>query len=236
MRPPKTFKSEPVKKQSKSDITKEAREHLTAGQIDKAISVWTRFVEYAPEGSAYNIIGDLHLKNGDKKAAKDYFHKTANYFKREGFPEKAIAVYKKILTFNQDVYTLVILAEIYENKGLTAPSVACYLNAIELLILIPTTDKDYLLKTCEKVLLLEPFNITMRDKITKIFIEKNLMEYAVREYMYAARFYLDKKDGDTAKSYFQKALILQPDNQSARAGLEYFADSAVNSPSTGDSC
>lgn len=209
----------------KSATIKETQKYLAKGQIDKAISEWEKFVKEVPDSNTYNTIGDLYLKKGDKKTAVDYFHKAARNFKKEGFSQKAFAVYKKIITMDQaDVSAFSILAELSEGKGLATDAIKYYLNAADLLS--QAADKSSLISTYEKVLSLAPFNIIMRDKIAGIFLKEGLSEYAMREYIYIARLCLDRKDTDTAKDYFHKALNLQSDCKAALVGLAYLYENA----------
>lgn len=204
----------------KSAVIKEAQKYLAKGQIEKAIAEWEKFAKETPDSNTYNTIGDLYLKKDDKKSAVEYFHKAARYFKKEGFSQKTFAIYKKIIHLDQtDVNAFSMLAELSEGKGLVTDAIKYYLNAAD--TLSGETDKSRLLSIYEKVLSLAPFNMTMRDKIAGIFLKEGLPEYALREYVYIARFCLDRKDIVAAKDYFHKALTLQADNKSALAGLAY---------------
>lgn len=204
----------------KSAIIKETQKYLAKGLIDKAIAEWEKFIKEAPDSNTYNTIGDLYLKKGDKKSAGEYFHKAARYFKKEGFSQKAFAVYKKIISIDHtDVNAFSILAELSEGKGLVTDAIKYYLNAAD--ILSQTADKSRLISTYEKVLSLAPFNIIMRDKIAGIFLKEGLTEYAVREYVYIARLCIEGNDTDTAKYYFHKALNLQAGSKTALVGLAY---------------
>lgn len=209
----------------KSEIIKETQKYLANGQIDKAIAEWEKFVKEAPDSNTYNTIGDLYLKKGDKKSAVEYFHRAARYFKKEGFSQKSFAIYKKIIHIDQtDVNAFSMLAELSEGKGLTTDAIKYYLNAAD--ILSQATDKSLLLSTYEKVLSLAPFNILMRDKIADVFLKEGLSEYAVREYIYIARLYLNGKDTVAAKEYFHKALTLRPDSKSTLIGLACLYENA----------
>src|SRR3989338_11342879 len=100
-------------------ITKAAQKFIERGQIDKAIAEWEKLLKESPDGNLYNTIGDLHLKRGDKKSAVEYFHKSAAFFREEGFSPKAMALYKKILnTDTSNVDGHIALGELSEEKGL----------------------------------------------------------------------------------------------------------------------
>ena len=80
----------------KSATLKEVQKYLAKGAIDKAISELEQLVHESPEGNVFNMIGDLYLKKGVQKSGIDYYLKAANYFRQEGFSQKAQALYRKI--------------------------------------------------------------------------------------------------------------------------------------------
>src|SRR5664279_887775 len=105
-------------------IVKEVQKYVLKGQIDKAIAEWDKLIREAPDGNAYNNVADLYLKKGDKKTAAEYLHKSANFFRQEGFSLKALALYRKVLNINPtDVDALYALGQLSEEKGLTTDSI-----------------------------------------------------------------------------------------------------------------
>lgn len=202
----------------KTAIQTEAQKYLAKGQIDKAIAEWEKLVKEAPDVNAYNIIGDLYLKKGNKKLSIEFFHKAAGVFRKEGFSLKAIAIYKKIINVeSKDVSSLIALGELSEEKGLTTDAIRYLLTAADTLSL--EADKNKYLNIYRRVLSLEPFNIPLRDKIAEIFIKENLIQDALREFLYIARLSTDKGDPEKARVYYAKVLNLQADNKDALLGM-----------------
>lgn len=202
----------------KTAIQTEAQKYLAKGQIDKAIAEWEKLVKEAPDVNAYNIIGDLYLKKGNKKLSIEFFHKAAGVFRREGFSLKAIAIYKKIINVeSKDVSSLISLGELSEEKGLTTDAIRYFLTAAD--TLSQEADKNKYLNIYRRVLSLEPFNIPLRDKIAGIFIKENLVQDALKEFLYIARLSTDRGDPEKARDYYAKILNLQPDNSNALLGL-----------------
>jgi tetratricopeptide (TPR) repeat protein len=116
----------------KASIIKEAQKYLARGQLDKAIGEWEKLVKESPDGNAFNTIGDLYLKNGNKKNAIDYFHRAAEFFRQEGFALKSLALHKKILNLNpSDHISLLSLGELNEGKGLVTDAIKFYLAAAD---------------------------------------------------------------------------------------------------------
>jgi tetratricopeptide (TPR) repeat protein len=57
----------------KASVIKEVQKYLAKGQIDKAIATWVKLTKQYPDGNTYNALGDLYLKNSDKKNALNSF-------------------------------------------------------------------------------------------------------------------------------------------------------------------
>ena len=207
-----------MKMSDKAAIIKEAQKYLARGQIDKAIAEWEKLIKEFPDGNTYNTIGDLYLKKSDKNSAIDSFHKSARFFRDEGFSLKALALYKKILNIDpSNAEAMNALGELSEEKGLVTDAIKYYLASAD--ILSKKGKKDALLQTYDKILNLSPSNIPLRNKVAELFIKEGLQIEAAKEYLHIARLYDDKDDSENAKGYFTKALGLQPNNKGALLGL-----------------
>ena len=122
----------------KASIIKEAQKYIARGQVDKAIAEWEKLAKEYPDGNTYNMIGDLYLKKGGRSEATESFHKAADFFRKEGFSLKAVALYKKILNINPaDADALLALGELNEKKGLTTDAIKFYLAAADSLLSHP---------------------------------------------------------------------------------------------------
>ncbi len=202
----------------KAAISRDAQKYLAKGQIDKAISEWEKLITESPDGNTYNIIGDLYLKKGDRNSAVESFRKAANYFRREGFSLKAVALYKKVLNVNtSDADALFALGELSEEKGLTTDATKYFLATAD--ILSKEGKKDRLLDIYQKILSLSPSNIPLRNKVAEIFLKEGLHTDAAKEYLHIAGIYDDKSDVDKAMEYYRKVLDIQPQNKEAMVGI-----------------
>ena len=202
----------------KAAIIREAQKYLAKGQIDKAISEWEKFISESPDGNTFNTIGDLYLKKGDKKSAVESFHKAANYFRREGFSLKALALYKKVLNVNTgDADALYALGELSEEKGLATDATKYYLATAD--SLSKEGKKDRLLDLYQKILSLSPANVPLRNKVAEIFLKEGLSTDAAREYLHIAKIYDAKSDIPKATEYYQKVLEIQPQNREVAMGI-----------------
>lgn len=202
----------------KAAIIREAQKYLAKGQVDKAISEWEKLITEIPDGNAFNIIGDLYLKKGDKNKAVEFLHKAAVYFRQEGFSLKALALYKKVLNVDpNDPDSLLALGELSEEKGLPADAIKYYLAAADRLSKMGK--KDGALDVYWKILSLSPSNIPLRIKVVEVLLKEGLHADAAKEYLHLARFYDDNGDISKATEHYRKALELHPMNKEAAFGL-----------------
>lgn len=193
----------------KATIIKEAQRYLARGQIDKAIAEWEKLVKDTPDGNVFNTIGDLYLKNNDKKTAIEYYHKAASFFKKEGFALKALALYKKILNISPtDSLSLVSLGELNENKGLITDAIKFYLAAAD--SLSKENKKDDVLKIYRRILNISPTNIPLKNKIAEIFIKEGFISEAGDEYLKIAKHFYENGEYDKAVTYYKKVLEIKP--------------------------
>lgn len=202
----------------KSAIIKEAQKYLARGQIEKAIGEWEKLVKEYPDGNAYNTVGDLYLKKGDRTDAAESFHKAASYFKQEGFALKALALYKKILNLiPNDAIALYSLGELNEGKGLTTDAIKFYLAAAD--TLSKEGKKEKILEIYDRILALSPSNIPLRNKVAEIYARDGLMSEAAKQYLHVAGLYSDKGELEKAIVFYRKVLDIEPVNRQAIIGI-----------------
>ncbi len=202
----------------KTTTLKEVQKYLAKGAIDKAISELEQLVNESPDGNFFNMIGDLYLKKGIQKSGIEYYQKAANYFRQEGFSQKAQALYKKVLNLSpNNADALYAFGELTEEKGLITDAIKYYLATADLLS--KEGRKDRILGIYEKILSLSPANIPLRTKVADIFIKEGLTSDAAREYVHIARTHEEKGDHAKAKEIFLKAIALHPRSKEAALGL-----------------
>src|SRR5574340_452262 len=209
----------------KTTRIKDAQKYIAKGQIDKAIAEWEKIVQEYPDGHNFNSIGDLYLKKGDKKSAIEAFHKAANFFRKEGFSLKALALFKKVLNINStDADALYALGELSEEKELITDAIKYYLATAD--SLSKEGKKDRVFEIYEKILSLSPANIPLRTKVAEMFLKQGLKTDAAREYLFIAGLFDNKGDIEKAKEYFRKAIDIQPLNKAAVMDLSSLHEKA----------
>ncbi len=212
----------------RSLIIKEAQKYLSRGQIDKAIEEWEKLIKDRPDGNVYNTIGDLYFKKGDRKAAIDYYHRSASFFRTEGFSLKALALYKKIINLNiSDAKALIALGELSEEKGLATDATKYYLAATD--ALLKENKKNEIVDIYKRIISLSPTNIALREKVAGLFLKEGLTHDALTEYLSIARLYEDSGNLDQAKDYLKKAFEINPSDRDTLRCLADLMEKSGNS-------
>lgn len=103
----------------KTKAIRNAERYLSQGKLRAAISEYKQIVENDTKDiGTLNMLGDLYAKNSEKKEAVECFIQVAEHYGKQGFAQKAIAVYNKISRLEPDSLEVSAkLAELYQSKG-----------------------------------------------------------------------------------------------------------------------
>jgi tetratricopeptide (TPR) repeat protein len=207
----------------KASILKSAQKFLSKGQVDKAVAEGEKLVKSYPDSTAFNFLGDLYLKKGDKKKACDTYHKTAKAFRDDGFSLKALATYKKILNIDpSDASALLALGELNEEKNIVSDATKFYLAAAD--ALIKGKKKDDAQKVYERILGLASDNIPLRAKIAEVMKKQGFTGRAASEYRDIGREFETRSEFDKAKEFFIKSLDSNPGSRQTMLDLSRIAE------------
>lgn len=208
-------------------LQESAQQFTLKGDYEKAIAAWKKILTLRDDANIYNTIGDLYIKKGIQAEAVTYFTQAADRFKSDGFYQKAIAIYKKILNIVPfEVNALISLADLDAEKGLTSNAVTYYAKAAEKLSRDGNTDKA--IDIYNRVLLLKPSDISIRMRIADLWQSRGLPEKAANDYAVIASAFMEKDDAENAIEFFSKALVIDPKNAPAYIGLSVLAEKKEN--------
>ncbi len=211
----------------KSAIIAAAQKLTSKGQIDRAVSEWEKLLDNRNDGNIYNTIGDLYLRKGAEKEAKESFLKAADIFRKDGFYPKAIAIYKKVLNItSNDVDALIALAKLNADRGLIGNAVENYYRAAEIYNRDGSAEKATMI--VEKMLQLAPSDVNTRAKIAYLYFRIGLRERAANEYASIASSCLEKNELENALEFYNKAIEYDPGNIQGLAGLSKLAVKSNN--------
>lgn len=103
----------------KAKATRSAEKFLAQGKIRNAITEYKSIVDNDPKDYVtMNLLGDLFVKGADTTSAVFYYNLVADHYSKQGFAQKAIAIYNKISKIQPNsVGVSERLAELYKTKG-----------------------------------------------------------------------------------------------------------------------
>ena len=112
----------------KDSLIEDAQKFATRGQFDKAVKVYEQIIALEPAViSHHQKIAELLIKCARNDDARKELETVANYFSKNGFYPKAIAVYKQLQKlFPTDISLSLTLAGLNEKHGLIANALAEY--------------------------------------------------------------------------------------------------------------
>lgn len=197
---------------SKDRIIDQAEKFVKAGKLDKAIKELLKIIAEDPLDMRVKLkIADLYAKKKEGAAATKMYREVADYYAKENFHLKAIAVYKTILKLNPvsleineklgDLYRQVgldndavnqyyIVAGYYDSKGMTAEA----------------------MQIRKKIVEIDPTNTTGRIRLAELMQASGKTEESLREYEQAAEMLSAKKDRDGLIEVYEKILYHRPEN------------------------
>src|SRR5215211_1297808 len=103
----------------KTKAMRNAEKYLSQGKIRLAIGEYEQVVKNdSKDFGTINMLGDLYSKNTDIPNAIRCYTAVADHYSKQGFAQKAIAVFNKISKLDPDsVEVWQRLAELYKQKG-----------------------------------------------------------------------------------------------------------------------
>jgi tetratricopeptide (TPR) repeat protein len=194
----------------KNKIFQKAEKYIRSGKIQNAINEYYKLLEENPEDwSVINTIGDLYVRLGKIDEAVREFDKIVNYYFKEGFYTKAIAILKKInrLAPNK-IEPALKLAECYILQGLPAEAKSIYFELAE--NYVSKNNVKEAIKVYEKIVELEKNNPELRLNLAKLYSEEEMFKEAVDQYNWVAESYIDSGKMEEAEDILNKAFKLRP--------------------------
>jgi tetratricopeptide (TPR) repeat protein len=196
-----------------------AERFLSQGKTRAAISEYKRIVENDPKDfSTLNILGDLHVKNSESSEAVNCYTKVAEHYSKQGFAQKAIAIYNKISRIqpnSADVSEK--LAKLYQMKGSFAEARSHYVALAEQYQ--SRGQKAEALEIWKQIAQLDPSNTEVYLKIAEFCAQDGNKEEAVKAFTEAGLRLSNQNQLDPALTAFSRALEIRPYDLTALNGL-----------------
>jgi tetratricopeptide (TPR) repeat protein len=196
-----------------------AEKYLEMGKIPAAAKEYCKIVESDPDDySTLNILGDLHVRVGNKAEAITCFRRIADHYRAQEFALKAIAMFKKIdrLAPN-DLEIAMSLAELYAQQDLIVEARAHYLMIASAHEKAGATQAG--LEVLRKIADLDPQNTEVRIKLAQNYLNEGMKKEAAASFAVAANTRAAHGALDEALEMFAKSLDLDPANHPTLEGF-----------------
>jgi len=185
---------------NKAKILAAAQKSVEQGKIPAAIQEYQKVLENEPgDLTVLNIVGDLYLRINKAEDALKCFYKLGEAYYWGGFTRNAIAVYRRILRVDANAIDAIMrLAEWYTLQGQLNEARSQYQAAGEYYGQRNETAKC--VEVMEKTLVLDPENVTAKQRLAQIYEQANRRDEAAAMYLSAAEGLADRaKPADAEK-------------------------------------
>lgn len=209
----------------KTKATRNAEKYLSQGKIRAAIGEYKLIVENDPKDfSTLNMLGDLHVKNSEKKEAVMCFTRVAEYYAKQGFAQKAIAIYNKIAKLQpESLEVSARLAELYQSKGSIAEARTHYVMLADQFQRVGK--KMEALSIWKQIAQLDPNNSEVCLKIAEAYWQENQKDEAAEAFTEAGMRLTLQGKHEAALTSFSRALEIRQNDFKALNG---FVKSQIN--------
>ena len=196
-----------------------AERFIAQGKIRSAIDEYKQVVKHDPRDyGTLNMLGDLHFKESNKDAAVRCFTQVAEYYARQGFSQKAIAIYNKIARIKPDSPEVSEkLAELYQSKGSVSEAKSHYTTLAEHYLKKGYRTEAYAI--WKQIGLLDPNNTQVFVTLAEAYLEDNQLDEAAEAYGEAAGRFSRAGDHATAVESLNKALTINASNVNCLNGF-----------------
>ena len=196
----------------RSKAMRNAERFIAQGKIRLAIDEYKEVVRNDPRDfGTLNMLGDLHVKDGNKNDAVRCYQKVAEHYGQQGFAQKAIAIYNKIQRIKPDSPEISEkLASLYQSKGSVSEAKSHYTTLAEHYLKQGYRAEAYAI--WKQIGILDPNNTQVFITLAEAFLEDNDLEEAAEAYCEAANRYSRAGDHHSSVESLTKALTINPTN------------------------
>ena len=203
----------------KTKAMRNAEKYVANGKIRAAISEYRSVVDNDPRDiGTLNMLGDLYAKNLEKREAVDCYMLVADHYSKQGFSQKAIAIYNKISKLQPDsIEVSTKLAELYKVKGSLSEARAHYATLAE--HYQKNGRRIEALAMWKQIALLDPNNTDVCMNLADSYVRENHREEAAEAFAEAgARFSRQGKNEEAIRA-LMKGHDIRPNDLRILDGL-----------------
>lgn len=192
----------------KTKAMRNAERFLSQGKISSAIGEFRQVVTHDPRDfGTMNMLGDLYAKNAETRPATDCYTAVAEHYAKQGFAQKAIAVYNKISRIQPNTIEVIArLADLYKEKGSLNDARTHY----EILAdhLQRAGRKIEALETWKKIAELDPNKAEAFLLVAEGYAGENCVDKAAEAFAEAGRRFLNLLEFERSFQAFERSLDL----------------------------
>ena len=202
----------------KTKAMRNAEKYLSQGKIRLAINEYEQVVKNdSRDFGTINMLGDLYSKNTDIPSAIRCYKAVADHYGKQGFAQKAIAVYNKISKLDPDsVEVWQRLAELYKQKGSVGDARFHYQRVAD--HYEKAGKKILALAIWKEIAQLDPTNTEAYLSLADSYLEESQLEDALEAYTVVGERFAAKGAHEQAISSFEKALGINKADARVLAG------------------
>ncbi len=204
---------------SRDQLLQSAEKYVGKGKLEQALKEYLRVLDDNPKDIAtLNRVGDLYVRMSRAAESIPFFTRIADFYSRDGFFLKAIAIYKKINKIDParlEVYDR--LADLYHKQGLTQDARSQYQVLADHYLKNGKTDEA--VAAFKKMSAVDPNDLRIQVKLADLYRSTNQVDQAVMQYGLIGSMLLRRGAHDEAAAVFQKALELSPSDAGIQKNL-----------------
>ena len=204
---------------SRDQLLQSAEKYVGKGKLEQALKEYLRVLDDNPKDIAtLNRVGDLYVRMNRAAESIPFFTRIADFYSRDGFFLKAIAIYKKINKIDParlEVYDR--LADLYHKQGLTQDARSQYQVLADHYLKNGKTEEA--VAAFKKMASVDPNDLRIQVKLADLYRSTNQVDQAVMQYGLIGSMLLRRGAHDEAAAVFQKALELSPSDAGIQKNL-----------------
>ncbi|MCC6328325.1 MAG: tetratricopeptide repeat protein [Acidobacteria bacterium] len=203
----------------KTKAMRNAEKYLSQGKIRAAITEYEQVVKFdAKDFGTINMLGDLYSKDEDVRKAVKCYAAVAEHYGKQGFAQKAIAVYNKISRLEPNsVEVWKKLAELYKQKGSVGEARAKYQRVAE--YYERAGEKIEALAIWKEIALLDPTDTVSYLSLADSYLAEKQLDDALEAYTECGARLAKKGEHEEAIKSYEKALSIKRDAPAVLSGL-----------------
>ena len=196
----------------KNKFIETAQKHLQKQNYDKAIKEYLKAHKEDPKDvRVAQKLGDLYLKTKKKEESVKYFKMAGSIYARDGFHQRAIAVYRQILEVDKYNYDIRLeIATLYRKLGLMAEATPHFKESLK--HFEEKGDRDKCLEIIKNLVELEPRSVGNRIKLAEMYLKGGQKDQGYKEFTKAADDLKNAGRWDDLVKLYEKLVKADPTN------------------------